>query len=289
MSDVDRLLTELAGELQVRGRARRRFLRECRDHLHDSAEAHGERHAALAFGPAAQVAAAFDAEVLAHRGLRSTFATLAAVLATGASTLALIHASAPGAPAGAAWAIVFFVAAQIAAVALGLALLQALSLRRSSMSPPDLRLLARRNGCALIAAGATMFAAGAALPGRGSATLLLAGPTLACTALVAVARAWLLARRLDRSRGAAQRPPSVELDQLLPFRLPWIAPLPLLLVSASLAGAAAFVRDQAEHGTLGESLITAAVETTAVLAGALVLGRLLGLWPQRLAGPAPED
>ena len=71
--------------------------------------------------------------------MRATFATVAGVLATGGSTLALIHAATPGATAPVAWAVAFFVAAQVAAVAAGLALLQALVLRRSTMPPADAR------------------------------------------------------------------------------------------------------------------------------------------------------
>src|SRR6185503_4588013 len=119
-------LTELSAALRVRGGARRRFLRECRDHLTDAAAERGEEDAVRAFGPPAEIAAAFDAEVAARRGVRATFATAAGVLATGGSTLALIHASAPGATAPVGWTIAFFVGAQVAAVAAGLALVQAL-------------------------------------------------------------------------------------------------------------------------------------------------------------------
>src|SRR5436853_7319792 len=168
MSAIDAYLAELSAALHVRGSARRRFLRECRDHLIDAASERGPEQAVRAFGQPSEIAAEFDAEVASARGLRSTLASAAAVLATGGSTLALIHA-APHAQA-ATWAVVvFFVAAQLAAVAGGLALIQALVLRRSTMAPADLALLSRRNACALVAAGLTMFSAGAAVPGRGSA------------------------------------------------------------------------------------------------------------------------
>src|SRR5204862_2171712 len=106
---------ELGGALHVRGAARRRFLRECRDHLADAAVERGEHEAVRAFGPASEIAAGFDAEVAARRGVRSTFATVAAVLATGGSTLALIHAASTNTTAPAWWSIAFFVAAQVAA------------------------------------------------------------------------------------------------------------------------------------------------------------------------------
>jgi len=193
VTPVEAYLAELEAALDVRSRVRRRFLRECRDHLADAAAARGGQAAVCAFGPPADVAGAFDAEVAARRGVDATAAAVLAVLATGGSTLALIHAAAPHAVAPAGWTITFFVAAQVAAVAAALTLLQALVLRRDRMSAPALLLLARRNALALVAAGVTMFAAGAALPGRGSAALLLAGPLLGCVALGAVLRARSLA------------------------------------------------------------------------------------------------
>ena len=176
MSAIERYLTELGAALHIRGRARRRFLRECRDHLVDASAEQGEEAAVGAFGPAPEIAAALDAEVASRRGVRSTFAAAAGVLATGGSTLVLINAASPDTEAPVAWAIAFFVAAQLAAVSGAVALLQALVLRRSTMSAADAMLLARRNGVALAAAGVTMFSAGAAVPGQGSAVLLLAGP-----------------------------------------------------------------------------------------------------------------
>ena len=275
---VDRYLGELAAALHVRGATRRRFLRECRDHLLDAAAERGEEEAVRAFGPPAEIAAAFDAEVAARRGVRATFATAAGVLATDGSTLALIHASAPGTTAPVGWTIAFFVGAQVAAVAAGLALVQALVLRRSAMAAADVVLLARRNACALVAAGVTMFAAGAALAGRGSALLLLAGPALVCGALVAVLRARALARRLDGARAPAVRPPLEELATLLRLPVPALGPGPLLLLTTALAAAAAFARDHAEHATVDGAFATAGIEAAAVVACYAVLGRPLGLW-----------
>ena len=277
MSPAERYLAELGAALHVRGAVRRRFLRECRDHLADTAAERGEEAAVRAFGPAAEIAAALDAEVAARRGVRSTFATVAGVLATGGSTLALIHAAAPGAAAPVGWAIVFFVAAQLAAVSVGLALLQALVLRRSTMPAADARLLARRNGLALVAAGVTMFSAGAAVPGQGSAGLLLAGPALVCAALVAVVRAGRLAGRLDGSRAPAVRPPLEDLGRLLRVPVPALDNRTLLPLITCLAAAAAFVRDHGEHATAGGALATAGVEAAAVVACFVLLGGALGL------------
>ena len=286
MSAVERYLAELSAALRVRGAARRRFLRECRDHLADAAVERGEAEAVRAFGPPAEIAAAYDAEVAARRGVRATFATAAGVLATGGSTLALIHSAQAGATAPAVWAIVFFVAAQLSAVASGLALLQALVMRRSPLSPADAALLARRNACALLAAGVTMFAAGAALPGHGSAVLLLAGPLLACAALVAVVRARSLARRLEGSRAPVVRPPLEDLRRLSGLPLPLLGTRSLLLATVCLAAAAAFARALAEHATLGGALVTACIEATAVVACFAVLGPPLGLWRPRAGHPS---
>jgi hypothetical protein len=275
---IDEYVGELAGALNVRGAMRRRFLRECRDHLVDAAAERGEHEALRAFGPASEIAAGFDAEVAARRGVRSTFATVAAVLATGGSTLALIHAASTNATAPAWWAIAFFVAAQVAAVAAALALVQALVLRRSTMAPAQVVLLARRNGCALVAAGVAMFSAGAAVPGRASAVVLLAGPVLACAALVAVLRARALARRLDGPGGLAVRPPFEDLGRLARLPVPSPDPRRLLLVTTAVAAAGAFLRDRVEHGGVGEAFMFAGLEGLAVVACFLVLGPALGLW-----------
>ena len=275
---VERYLTELSAALRVRGAARRRFLRECRDHLADAAAERGEADAVQAFGAPAEIAAAFDAEVAARRGVRSTWLAVAAVAATGGSTLALIHSASPDVSAPAAWAVVFFVAAQVAGVAAGLALLQALAARRTAVAPADAALLARRNGTALVAAGLTMFAAGAAVPGQGSAGLLLAGPALACVALVAVVRARSLARRLGGARGRAVRPPLDDLARLTRRELPRVAPARLLPLVTVVAAAAAFLRDRVEAGSVANGLLVAGVEAAAVVACFAALGRPLGLW-----------
>ena len=128
---VDAYMAELGAELHARGAARRRFLRECRDHLADAAAERGDEHAVRAFGSPLEIATAFDAEVAARRGVRSTFVTVVGVLAMGGSTLALIHAASVNARAPTSWAIVFFTAAQLAGVSLGFALVQALVMRRS--------------------------------------------------------------------------------------------------------------------------------------------------------------
>jgi hypothetical protein len=118
---IEEYLGELRECLQVRGTPSRRFLRECRDHLADAAAERGEKWAVGAFGEAAEIAAAFDAEVATRLALRSTVATVAAVLGVGGSTLTLIHAALPTAGGPAGWAVTFFVAAQLAGVSVALA------------------------------------------------------------------------------------------------------------------------------------------------------------------------
>jgi hypothetical protein len=275
---IDEYLAELGGALHVRGAVRRRFLRECRDHLADAAAERGEHEAVRAFGPASEIAAGFDAEVAARRAVRSTFATVAAVLATGGSTLALVHAASSDATAPAWWAIAFFVAAQVAAVAAGLALVQALVLRRSTMPSADVVLLARRNGCALVAAGVTMFSAGAAVPGQASAVVLLAGPLLACGALLSVLRARAHARRLDGPGALAVRPPLEDVGRLVGLPVPSLDARRLLLVTTAVAAAGAFLRDRVEHGSVGEAFAFAGLEGLAVVVCFFVLGPALGLW-----------
>jgi hypothetical protein len=155
---------------------------------------------------------------------------------------------------------------------------QALVLRRSTMAPADIALLSRRNGCALVAAGVTMFSAGAALPGQGSVVALGAGPALVCAALVAVLRTRSLARRLDHSGALAVRPPLTDLARLV--RAPVASPdnRRLLLLTTCVAAAAAFLRDRVEQGTGSEALVTAGIEAIAVVGCFLVLGPALGLW-----------
>jgi hypothetical protein len=279
---IEDYMRELSDGLHTRGRPRRRFLRECRDHLADSAAARGEGDAIRAFGPPRELAVAFDTEVAARRGTRSTFLAAAGVTATGGSTLAMIHAASGGVTAPTLWAILFFVAAQLAGAAAALALVQALAGRRSALAPAQALLLARRNTTALVAAGVTMFAAGAAVPGRGSAALILMGPTLVCIALVAVMRARRLVRRLG-GRRAAFRPPLEDIATLIRLPLPSVEPLRLLALTTSVAAAAAFLRDRAEHAGASQALLTAGIEATAVVGCFLLLGRALGVRPALLA------
>jgi hypothetical protein len=170
-----------------------------------------------------------------------------------------------------------FVAAQVAGLAMVLAVVQALAHRRETLSPADAVLLARRNAGALAAAALTMFAAGAAVPGNASAVPLMAGPVLVCAAAVGVFRARLLARRLAGSRVRAASAPLADLRQLFGLPVPSLDPVQLLVLTTGVAAAAAFVRDLAEHATVGGALVTAGIEAAAVVVGFVALGRALGL------------
>jgi len=275
---IESYMDALAAALHVRGRRRRRFLDECREHLTNAAADRGEHDAVRAFGPAATIAAAFDAEAATQRALRATSLTVAGVLLTGASTLALIQGAEAGTTAPALWAIVFFVAAQLAGTAVALASLQGLAQRHETIAPAELSLLCRRNLTALVSAGVTMFAAGAAVPGQASPFALMAGPVCVCVAFVATLRARHLARRLPGARDAATRSPLEDLRRLLHAHLPELTPARLLAAVTVLAAAAAFARDRAEHASAAGAAATAGIEAFAVVACFAFFGRELGLW-----------
>jgi hypothetical protein len=286
VNETERYLADLAAELRTTGRLRRRFLEECAGHLADAAAEHGEHAAVARFGPAAQVAAALDAETATRRGLRATALAAAAVGTTAFSTLALIHSATPGPTAPALLAALFFVSAQVSAVAVTCAVVQAVAHRRERLSPPSLALLARRNAAALVAAGLTMFAAGAALPGKGSPAALLAGPLLALAALVAVARARQLARRLPGGRARVAHSPVADvfglpLPAVVVRLVAWLDPVRYpargCAVVAALAALGALERDLGEGASFAGASATGLVELAAVVACFAALGPALGL------------
>jgi hypothetical protein len=252
-------------------------LRECRDHLADAAADKGEQRAVEQFGAAVEIAAAFDREVAARLGVRATLATVVALVGMAESTIAVIHSASAGVTAQAGWAVAFFVAAQLSAVAGALAAIQALVLRATTVPPEQIGLLARRNGCALTAAGATMFSAAAALPGHGPAALLLVGPALAAGAAFVVLRARSLARRLGAAGDPAWRSPLDDLGRLVRVGIGPVRPGHLLAATTLLAAAAAFARDRGEDATVGAALITSGIEAGAVVVCFLLLGPALGL------------
>lgn len=293
MSPVEQYLHELDGALHVRGRARRRLLAECSDHLADAGADHGQAEAVVRFGPAAELARSFDTEVAVRRALRATPATVVGVLAVAASTLALLHAAAAHASAPVGWAMIFFGCAQAAAVCTLLGALRAAGMRNRPADAADVALLCRRNGCALVFALLTLFAAGTALPGHGSALQLLAGPAMAASAIVLVLRTRSLARKLDAFGQRTVRAPWADLRAVLRLpvgtarRLDLGSPTVLLAVATPLAAAAAFAWGHLDdHGTVASAFAAAGVETASVVLGFLLLGPALGLWsrPTRRGG-----
>jgi hypothetical protein len=277
--EIEQYLSELSEALRVRGATRRRILAECREHLVDAAAERGPTEAIGSFGSARELAAAFDTGIAVGRGVRSTWIAIVGVLAIGASTLVLINGADENAHAVTLWAVVFFAAAQLAGTAAVLALVQALSLRRRSMTTAEIALLARRNLTALTAAGVTLFAAGAAVPGTASALALLAGPAIAVVGVGAVLRAYRHTRLLDGARARAVRSPLVDLSPRADDPLASFSDAQLLLPVATLAAIAAFLRDLAEHATAGQALVTAGVEALLVAACFVALGRRLGVRP----------
>ncbi len=286
MSAVDDFMSELASLLHVRGSARRRLLRECRDHLEESTAHVGPDEAVRRFGSASALAASIDTEASVRRTRFSTLATSAGVLAVGASTLALVTAADSEASAVVGWAVAFFAAAQTAAVCAVLGALQAATLRRAPATASDLALLCRRNSCALVFAGLAMFCAGGAVPGNASAVVLLAGPAVALLAGVGVLRARSLVRRLEPGRSRATRSPLEDLGELVHLSLPTLRPTALLAAAAVGAAGAAFVWDRAEQATASSALAASGIEVALVVAGFLLLGPVLGLRPGRARGQA---
>lgn len=281
MRAVDDYLDQLQRLLHVRGRLRRRLLSECRDHPQDASEQYGPEEAVRRFGTAQEIAASMNIDIAAHRAQRATIATILGVLGAGGSTLALLHASDAGARAPVGWAIVFFTAAQVAAVCLGLGALQAVALRRrATPTAQDVALLCRRNGCALLAAATTLFAAGGAVPGQGSVMLLLAGPLVAAVAALTVLRTRFIIRGLPGVRRPLVCSPVMDLSTLTGLTLPDFRPAKLLLPTVVVASAAAFVWDHQEQGTFNSALTTAGIQAVLVVLGFLLLGPTLGLRPQ---------
>ncbi|MDQ2851202.1 MAG: hypothetical protein M3Y49_10810 [Actinomycetota bacterium] len=278
---MDNYLRELQRLVHVRGPRRRRLLTECRHHLQDACAQYGSKEAVRRFGTAQEIAASLNTEIAARRAQGATVATVLGVLTAGGSTLALLHASETGATAPVGWAIVFFAAAQVAAVCTALAVLQATAQRRQLTTAQDVALLCRRNSYALLAAGITMFAAGAAVPGHGSAVLLLPGPALAAAAGLRVASTRTIIRGLPAKRGPLVHSPLKDLGTLTGLTLPDQQGTKLLAATIVVASAAAFVWDHQDQGTVTSALTTASIQATLVLLGFLLLGPALGLRPRR--------
>jgi len=281
MTAVEQHLRELDGALHVRGRARRRLLAECRDHLVDASAVHGDGEAVRRFGAAAELASAFDTEIAVRRAMRATIATIVGVLAVGASTVALLNATDPHASAVVAWAVFFFACAQTSAVSALLAALRAAGMRNRPATPADVALLCRRNGSALTFALMALFAAGAAVPGHGSAMRMLLGPAVAALATLLVLRTRSLARQLDAYSHRTFRAPWSDLRAVAHLPVGTIRPIDIssssVLLVVAAAAAAAFAWDHLDQGNIASSLTAAAIEAALTILGFLLLGPTLGL------------
>lgn len=183
MTALERYLQELSGALHARGRARRRLLAECRDHLTDATATYGDEEAIRRFGTAAELAGLFDNEIAVRRSVRATIASIVGVFAVGASTVALLNATDARASAVAVWAVIFFASAQTAGISALLATLRAAAMQHRPTSAADLALLCRRNIASLAFSGLALFAA---VP-----RYLVTPPPGRCSS----ARRWLLSPR----------------------------------------------------------------------------------------------
>ena len=283
MTAVDDFLHELAKALHVRGRSRRRLLVECREHLTESSAAFGTEEAIRRFGSAAKLARAFELEVAARRARRATAVSAVGVVGVGGSALAMINAADAHASAPLGWAVDFFGAAQVSAVSLVLALLQAAAMRSERGTPADVALLCRRNAYALGFALLTIFAVGAAVPGQTAAWRILSGPAVAAIAIASVIRARSLARKLDPHPPSVVRPPLTDAAALAgrDVHVPGFAwrehPVALLVPTVLVAMAAAFAWDSLDHGTVAQAGVAAAVEAALTVTAFVFLGRALGL------------
>ncbi|MBO1756707.1 hypothetical protein [Allobranchiibius sp. CTAmp26] len=229
------------------------------------------------FGDAAGIAAALDAEVATRRAQRSTFATIIGAFAVAGSTLVVLNSTTAATTGSIGWAVTFFAAAQVAAVSLALATLQALGLRGRQATAGEVALLCRRNGCALLAAAVALFAAAGAVPGHGPAALILGGPFLAALAMVGVLRTRSVIRAYRHAADRPVRSPLADLSAATHLSLPQVGAGRLLLPTALIAAAAAFGRDRAEHAAVPAALMSAGVEVALVILGLALLGPALGL------------
>ena len=280
MTAVADYLQDLDHRLRVRGRARNRFLHECRDHLLDASTTYGEHEAIRRFGPAEHVADEFDLDMVDKRSVHSAVMAVIAVLALGVSTVALINAADPHASAVPVWAVIFFGAAQAAGVSVVLAVVQLSAQRRREASPSDVALLARRSSWGLLFALLTLVAGAGAVPGHGAGLPVLVGVSLAMLAAILMIRTRMLLRRFGDGHRLV-RSPLADLGMALGKRVVDPSPAGLLLTTVAVAVMAAFVWDQLDFGTLASSLTAAVVEAVLIVLGFLVLGPSLGLRASR--------
>jgi hypothetical protein len=277
---LDELDREL-GRVGIDGARRERILAEAADHL-----AHGDPEA---FGDPGAIAQAFADELATAGATRSAFRAFAALAAAGlgfAAAWLLVPAAgdwpdltaAPEPTLAIAAAFGMIACSQVALAAGLLAGLQAWRLRGERAAPAaEVALLLRRTVTALAFGAAAMLSVSVfALESRGQLDhwyVVGAGiGGLALTIpLVAVAATLVPLARLRPATPGTAGNVFDDLPVRLPRR-PWL----LCLGLAAVAGAVTFA-----GGGLDEGPRNAVVETVLVLGGFAILGRSLGLRPQR--------
>ena len=267
---IDQYLRELDRELHGVGRRRRRILAEVREHL---LEAGADEDAARRFGPPQLIAARFREELGDERARFAVIVSTALALAVG--VVSLLNPRVNEAPVSIAWTLL----AQVIAVAAGL------TLARLVAGVRDRRLLVRGSGTAVAAALALLAVESA------SWTALAVVLPLGALAVLGVARAAPLAGP-PRAHGLHDDLAAVRelAPRLVASAIRFVdPPWRFGILAAVCAGLAAGVGHAATDGgmptlsqlplTIAGTLLIAALEAAAALAGYVILGGFLGLRP----------
>ena len=299
---IDAYLRELARELRAAGVGRadsRRLLEEAREHLSDSAAAHGEDGAVAAFGTTRSLAAVVAAELATSRTRRAAYAAFVALAPVGVvyailfltfpavGTVQGSRGSIPGLGVAAFAAAVFF--PQFAFVCGVLAVLRLVRRSGEAQLPgADLAVVRRRTACALAGGALTLASLGAfaldqrdAISGWWLAGSLVAlgvfAPALAVVG-VATARAARPVAAVGEVTDTAVEDVGALLAQvplLSGVRLP-AQPRRFAFLIAGVAAVAVGVAGVVQHDPF-DGLVRALAEGVAVLGCYRLFGRQLGL------------
>ena len=273
-------LTELSRELErvgIHGRLRRRILAESEDHLRSDPDALAR------FGPAAELANTFAAELGTRASRRAAVGAFAALAFAGAVfALSFVSAAFAGRPAPDTWPLlaqialpVLIVAPQVSFVAGGLALLRVLRRRETVLPSEELTVINRRTGVALSSGLVTMAAlAVIAIELRSEVAGWWVALTLSGTAIAAPL---LLLAALPTARATRFRPQVAgsagDLFDDLGFRTdPW-----RFAAGVSIALGLVVFLVAAVQGDPFDGALNGAAEALACLGGFAVLGRYLAL------------
>jgi len=311
---IDDYMAELERELRRRRAPRVRLLRETEDHLHDlcaelAADGLGpeqaEARAVTQFGAAATVAACFAEATASAAAHRAVTVTAAAFLAYTGVFVAFATAASPllrDFPQGAA----SFMALQLAAVALGIALVRSMRWRRAPAAPTtELTAIARAltvAGVVLIGAAVAEIAVAVSRPagvvawsdGRLLTLAFAAALAVLLLSAIAAVRAGAHAQAADslsnRHVHASAAALLVDDVETLLARLPlpqvsrtargllahrWAATI-ALAAFAFVAVSAAGVVNSGRAGLAGAEAL-AAVEASLIVLSFVAFGRTLGL------------